>query len=464
LEVMGINPYIWLFFFYGLAFFTLGTSALQQKMRHSSEFPLMRWIHLLGLFGILQAMSEWMIMLRVTGAYLGIDPLLYLAETFLSAFSFAYLLSFGIALIVTERLKHLNLHIWIPWMIFMLWCFFYFGHYYVGPGDSYSHIQLFNQLSRYLLGFPGSVLAGSALFINGRQLKQMKLIRYARLYYGAGALFICYGITAGIVISLIGVYPAVINHQEPISIAWRLPIEFFRAGAAIGITILTIRLFDSFIWEMQQRLNDYSQQQLILKERKKTIRMVHDQIIQRLFGAGMHIENMMELDAAHYPEHLRTLKEELNQTILEARSFLQTFSEPSLIMEDFQDNLQNLIDRFKLNNKANLDYEYHVPPMVLGRISAEKNTQLYYIIQEALINIQKHSKAQNVKIIVNSTLQDLVIRIIDDGVGITLTSDSSKGFGIQSMKERADNINAEILFERRQKKTVITIMVPWEER
>jgi two-component system, NarL family, sensor histidine kinase YdfH len=279
LEAHGTNSYIWLFFFYGLAFFTLGTSALQQKMRHSSEFPLMRWIHLLGLFGILQAMSEWMIMLRVTGAYQEADRILYLSETFLSAFSFAYLLSFGIALIASERLKHLNLHIWIPWMIFLLWCFFYLGHYYVGPEDYYAHILLFNKLSRYLLGFPGSILAGIALFINGRQLKQMKLIRYARLYYGAGALFMCYGLTAGIVISLIGVYPAVISDQEPISIVWRLPIEFFRAGAAIGITILTIRLFDSFIWEMQQRLNDYSQQQLILKERKKTIRMVHDQII-----------------------------------------------------------------------------------------------------------------------------------------------------------------------------------------
>jgi signal transduction histidine kinase len=192
--------------------------------------------------------------------------------------------------------------------------------------------------------------------------------------------------------------------------------------------------------------------------------MVHDQIIQRLFGAGMHIENMLGNDPETYPEDLILLKEELNQTIGEARTFLQSFSETSLVMEDFQENLQNLIERFRLNSQAVLDFEYHVPPMVLGKLSPEKSTQLYYIIQEALTNIQKHAGANHVRVEVSSNLQELVIRILDDGVGIPLDAQPKAGFGLKSMKERAGKINAAITFERIQLYTCVTITVPWEER
>ncbi|SMP41493.1 Histidine kinase-, DNA gyrase B-, and HSP90-like ATPase [Anoxynatronum buryatiense] len=462
--LINSHSYIWLFFFYGLAFFTLGTSSLQQKLRHSSEFPLMRCIHLLGFFGVLHGISEWIIMLRVMGVYQEIDSGLYLVETFVNGASYAFLLSFAIALLVRERLKYLNLHIWIPAMIFTLWCFFYLGRYYGAPVQVYRHITLFNHLTRYFMGFPGALLSGVAYYLSGRQLRLLKLPVYARLYSVAGVLFIVYGITAGLLTpQMTGSYQNV-TAVETIIMTSRLPIELLRAGSAIGITILTIRLFDSFCWEMQERLNEYAQRQLLLQERKKTTRMVHDQIIQRLFGAGIYIENMLGKEPATYEEGLLVLKDELNATIGEARAFLKSFSESSLVMEDFQENLQHLVDRFRMQSQAKLDFEYHVPPMVLGKLSAEKNAQLYYIVQEALLNIQKHAQASHVRLTATSNLEELVIRIEDNGIGISLTSDSFQGFGIRSMKERAEKMNATIHFERRQSHTYVTIMVPWEER
>ena len=461
---MNTHPYIWLYFFYGLAFFTLGTSALQQRLRHSSEFPLMRWIHLLGFFGLFHGIAEWITMFRVMGIYASADRFLYIVETLFHTFSFAFLLSFGIALMVTDRIRHLNLHIWVPWMIFILWCFFYLGRYYSVPMDPYIHVRLFDQIARYLLGLPGALLSGVAYYMNGRQLHQMKLFGYARMYAVGSIFFFIYGITAGLVTPLVQDFTMQFHQQETIQISLRLPIELLRAGSAIGIAIVTIRLFDSFVWELQERLNEYAQQQMILQERKKTIRMVHDQIIQRLFGAGMHIENMMSNQPETYPDDLIRLKEELNQTIREARAFLESFSESNLVMADFQENLQGLIDRFRINTQCEIQFEYHVPPMILGKLSQEKNTQLHYIIQEALMNIQKHAQAQHVKVTVSSNLQELIIRIQDNGIGIPLEGELSAGFGMQSMKERARKISAAIAFERKQAYTSVTITVPWEER
>ena len=463
--LMTLRTHIWLFFLYGLAFFTLGTSALQHRLRQNSEFPLMRSIFLLGHFGILHGISKWITMLRLTGAYADLNQMFYLVEVFVSALSFAFLLSFGLAMIVPEKVKHLNLYIWIPWMVFILWTFFYLGRYSSAPINHYDHITLFSQLSRYLLGFPGAAVAGVAFFFNSRQMKLMKLPQYARLYLGAGILLMVYGISAGLLNSPIDTMPEAVSLlASGETLSGQVPIELFRAGSAIGITVLTVRLFDSFLWENQKRLNEYAQQQLVLQERKKTVRMVHDHIIQRLFGAGMFVENMLGNDKLVKKENLVFLKEELNETIQEAREFLNSFSEKSLLMEDFHENLESLVDRFRLSSNIQLMFDYRVPPMVLGRLSAEKNTQLYFIIQEALMNIQKHAHANKAIVRVTSTLQELSIQVIDDGIGFQDNADPFRGYGIQSMKERAESIGATLFIEQKNNHTYVTIMVPWEER
>jgi two-component system, NarL family, sensor histidine kinase YdfH len=448
-----LNPqsYIWLYFFYGLAFFTMGVSSLQQKLRHSSEFPLVRWIHLLGVFGISYGIAEWIAMIRLMGIYGEKEQLLHLMETQIHGLSFTLLLSFGIALLTTNRVRHLNLHVWLPWMIFILWSFFYLGRYYSVMMDYAGHIQTFDLIAWVLLGFPGGLLATAAYFVNGRQLERMKLVTYARMYLLGSLLFLIFTITTSV---LMFTFSQVIRQY----------MEMLRVISAIGISIVTIRLFDSFLWEMQERLNKYAQGQMLVHERKKTIRMVHDQIIQRLFGAGIFIENMMDNDPATYRKDLLQLKKELNETIVEARTFLKSFAETAMGMEDFQENIHNLVDRFQSNTQIDVKFEYHVPPMVLGRLSAAKNSQLYFIIQEALLNVQKHAHAQKVEVNVYSTLEELVIKIVDDGVGIPTPHETNDGFGIQTMKERASEIDATIIFERKNGYTSVIIEVPWEER
>lgn len=444
------HSFIWLYFMYGLAFFTTGISALQQKLRHGSEFPLMRWIHLLGIFGVFYGTAEWISMIRLMHVYPEAHQFLYLVQTQIHGFSFAVLFSFAVALLETNRTRHLNLHIWLPWMIFVLWTFFYLGRYYSVPIDYNTHILLFDRIAWFLLGLPGALLAGTAYYLNGRKMGRIKLSRYARMYNLGGALFIVLALTTSVL--------AVASSQLV-----RQYMGMVRVISAIGIAIITVKLFDSFLWEMQERLNKFAQRQLLLQERRKTIRMVHDQIIQRLFGAGMFIENMMDNDPAMHQEGLETLKEELNQTIKVARSFLKDFSETGMVMEDFQENVQNLVGRLRTNTGLQVAFEYHVPPMVLGKLAPATNSQLYFILQEALLNVQKHAKASSVTVGVHSNLQELIIQVSDNGVGMLVPGEETEGFGIQTMKERARDINATISFNRRNGITSVMIIVPWEE-
>ena len=68
---------------------------------------------------------------------------------------------------------------------------------------------------------------------------------------------------------------------------------------------------------------------------------------------------------------------------------------------------------------------------------------LFRIIQEAFTNIAKHSRAQTATLYLDQKENALVLVISDDGAGFDPEAANSKeelnrGFGIMSMKERAE--------------------------
>lgn len=87
---------------------------------------------------------------------------------------------------------------------------------------------------------------------------------------------------------------------------------------------------------------------------------------------------------------------------------------------------------------------------------------VFRIFQAAVTNIMLHSKAKSIS--VNLTLKDemLVLKIIDDGIGITLEQiNSSKSFGIIGMRERANQINGRFeINSEKGKGTEILVSVP----
>jgi signal transduction histidine kinase len=68
---------------------------------------------------------------------------------------------------------------------------------------------------------------------------------------------------------------------------------------------------------------------------------------------------------------------------------------------------------------------------------------IFRLLQEALNNIAKHSRAKQVRILLSRTIDRLVLVISDDGGGFDLEyvisrAQSMKGLGLASMKERTE--------------------------
>jgi two-component system NarL family sensor kinase len=72
----------------------------------------------------------------------------------------------------------------------------------------------------------------------------------------------------------------------------------------------------------------------------------------------------------------------------------------------------------------------------------ELKTEIFRILQEAMNNAAKHSKASRVTVALKQVLGDLQLVVGDDGVGFSPEEHrrraSDGGFGLVSMRERAE--------------------------
>ena len=95
-------------------------------------------------------------------------------------------------------------------------------------------------------------------------------------------------------------------------------------------------------------------------------------------------------------------------------------------------------------------------------LSETEQLLLYRIVQEALNNISRHASARFVEIVIIRESEDLLIRVSDDGRGMTASGDLRRARGIDNMRYRARLIGAELTWLRAtgRRGTVVEVRLP----
>jgi signal transduction histidine kinase len=108
-----------------------------------------------------------------------------------------------------------------------------------------------------------------------------------------------------------------------------------------------------------------------------------------------------------------------------------------------------MVQRFNQNLQIKIELESTISPYQIGYLTPEKSTQIYYVIQEALTNIIKHSDAEFAHVLLEARYDYLEIIITDNGKGISSANfNPQKQFGLGSMKERAEKAGGALAIER----------------
>lgn len=160
----------------------------------------------------------------------------------------------------------------------------------------------------------------------------------------------------------------------------------------------------------------------------------------------------------------KKIRSDLDWIAEQMRSYIEREPEPIIQIENLQHELRELADQFSRKWGLPVDFLDQMPDFTYGSLSKFKMAQLYYIVQEALWNAFKHSKASLVRLIVRSTMTSLTISVTDNGVGFDTGADESEQhYGLKNMEDRASSIKGKINIKSNQNGTSVTISVPWEE-
>src|SRR5256714_7941530 len=89
----------------------------------------------------------------------------------------------------------------------------------------------------------------------------------------------------------------------------------------------------------------------------------------------------------------------------------------------------------QFRERTGIESTVDLPPT--GRIDAERSTDVFRILQEALTNVVRHARASRVDVHLRATLEELVLEVHDNGRGIRDREiDDPQAFGLVGMRER----------------------------
>jgi heavy metal sensor kinase len=223
------------FFLYGLAFFLLGTAILMQPM-WGSAFNIGNTLWLLGCFGLLHGLGEWMDMFLALGQkyWTPFDTaVLRIASFYFGAASFVCLLLFSLRLVLLNRFKRQFLE--RAALMGSLLFFVAVTSYGVVTGFSSQWVILSQVLMRYLLGFPGAILAAVG-FWKQRKLSDIKSLNsyhVDRSLTAMAVIFAFYALFAGLVVPGTSFFPASLLNYETFRGGLGIPVQLFRMGCAL---------------------------------------------------------------------------------------------------------------------------------------------------------------------------------------------------------------------------------------
>ena len=224
----------------------------------------------------------------------------------------------------------------------------------------------------------------------------------------------------------LGVFNLYFDHSQPIGDADRQLLETL--GQQLGTAI------------ENQRLHARERELAVSEERNLLARELHDSIAQGLAFLNLQVQMLERALAEQRAEDVRTTVEMLRRGIQESyedvRELLVHFR-TRVEQQDLDAAIAAALRRLaeQTGIATDLDVQGDGAPL-----DPEAETQVLYIVQEALSNVRKHAGASTVSVSVRRGRDGLAVTVRDDGIGFAEDRDATDGeahIGLQIMRERA---------------------------
>ncbi|OZU88713.1 two-component sensor histidine kinase [Virgibacillus indicus] len=178
-----------------------------------------------------------------------------------------------------------------------------------------------------------------------------------------------------------------------------------------------------------------SLQEIVVQERNRLARELHDSVSQQLFAASMMMSAINEAQPPEDPQvkqQLQMVEKMINQSQLEMRALLLHLRPVALKGKSLQDGAKELL--VELTQKVPMKVDWKIEDFTVDKGIED---QLFRILQEAVSNTLRHAKATSLHVMLIERDEKVILRIADNGIGFNMDKVKTSSYGMQNMRERA---------------------------
>jgi len=476
--------YLLMYFIYGLAFFSMGLAMALEGSR-SPDVAETTLLKPLAMFGILNAINQWLEIIILPGIWMEIPtprPLLLIKLSFL-ALSFAALTAFGVqAYRPARRQVAASLYVSLGFLLVYILAI---GLDHIIPWETKPNcLRCADAQARYLLALPGALLA--ALALRNHALKNRATnAPLANSYRLAAWGFALFALTQ-IFPPRAEIFPAPYINAELFQQVTGIPIQL--VGTLLALFTMGSLIHASHIAEKGRRLELYKAQQeklaaleqvqaellkrralrkdlfrhIVLaqeEERGRISRELHDDTAQILTAASLNMAALKTVvgdnsKAVTLLERSQDLCQEMSQALYRMVHDLRPAQ-----LDDFGlvPALRHLTEEKWFSRKIAITFEASGDQR---RVDPVIETVLFRVAQEALTNILRHAHTDTASLRIFFEKDQITLTVADQGAGFTPAA-KGQGFGLAGINERVELINGRVEIDSAPGKgTTVTVIAP----
>ncbi|MEO0376195.1 MAG: sensor histidine kinase [Cyanobacteria bacterium P01_A01_bin.17] len=203
--------------------------------------------------------------------------------------------------------------------------------------------------------------------------------------------------------------------------------------------------------------------QSALQERNRIAREIHDSLGHTLTAQSIQLDSALLLlhsDSTQTDQFLSEAKHLCSQALREVRHSVSALRTDPLQGKSLQTAVSGLLEDFQ----ATTAIEPRCTIQVQEGLPSDIWSALYRILQEALTNITRHSRASEVIIQLLQNPNSLQLLVRDNGRGYD-PAQNSTGFGVQCMRERTMALGGRFnLVSQPGSGCLVTVQIPIVKR
>jgi len=247
-----------------------------------------------------------------------------------------------------------------------------------------------------------------------------------------------------------GIYFVIASSVSLISRGWDglyavfFYLAVFIVCAILGNTVQQTELTSERNQRLVDELKD-AQQKLkelaVVEERNRLARDLHDSVKQQVFAISMQLSAartaLSETDKSY--QSVIEAERLAQQAGAELTTLINALRPPGLESKTLADAIREHVDAWSRQN--NIVSEMNIDATIF--VNQQIEQALFRVLQEALANVARHSKADKVMVELKSDENAVTLTIADNGIGFD-SKQSAKGIGLDSMQERLIAVNGKI--------------------